>query len=96
MLGGESWTSKWLKFDNSYFTEGGKDDSLLWLPTDKALQTDQSFKPHFEAYAKSQEKFFEDYADVHRRLSELGSTFAVPGWFLSFFIIKIVKMPFRL
>lgn len=79
MLGGKSWTKKWLVFDNSYFTAVRPEDDLLWLPTDKALQMDGSFKKYFAQYKASQEVFFQDYADAHRTLSELGTVFAVPG-----------------
>lgn len=79
MLGGRSWTKRWLSFDNSYFTQLRPENELLWLPTDKALQTDDSFKQYFLLYKESQEDFFRDYADAHRMLSELGAVFAVPG-----------------
>jgi len=78
MAGGQSWTQQWLTFDNSYFREEPSGD-LMMLETDKIIREDPDFKPHFERYAKSQEEFFKDYADVHKRLSELGSTFLVPG-----------------
>lgn len=87
MPGGRSWTKKWLTFDNSYFTEaraklqGGRDSEkdLMWLPTDAVLASDSGFKPFFDAYAKSQDAFFEDYAEAHRRLSELGSKWMFEG-----------------
>lgn len=79
MLGGKSWTNKWLVFDNSYFTLPRPSDKLLWLPTDKALQEDESFSAYFELYRKSQDAFFEDYAETHKALSELGSKFVIPG-----------------
>jgi len=47
MQGGQSWTKEWLKFDNSYFTQGGSDNDLLWLPTDQCLKEDSGFKPIF-------------------------------------------------
>ena len=89
MAGGMSWTPNWLTFDNSYFTQprtvhqggAGKDmkDELLWLPTDAVLATDPGFAPYFKLYAASQDAFFEDYAEAHRRLSEVGSKWAVAG-----------------
>jgi L-ascorbate peroxidase len=89
MSGGMSWTPKWLNFDNSYFTQvrsvkdggSGKEmkDELLWLPTDAVLTTDKGFAPFFNMYAKSQDAFFEDYAESHRRLSENGARWAVTG-----------------
>jgi len=76
MPGGRSWTKKWLKFDNSYFQEYAEDNKeLLWLDTDKALHTDDGFKPTFMTYKNDQEAFFKDYAAAHKKLSELGSKF---------------------
>lgn len=63
MSGGQSWTEKWLKFDNSYFKsapEGGSASELLRLETDSCLSRDPSFKEHFDKYATSQGAFFED------------------------------------
>ncbi|XP_015064203.1 L-ascorbate peroxidase 3 [Solanum pennellii] len=70
------WTKEPLKFDNSYFMELLKEDSedLLKLPTDKALVEDPQFRPYVELYAKDEEAFFRDYAESHKKLSELGFT----------------------
>ncbi|CAK9320765.1 unnamed protein product [Citrullus colocynthis] len=73
------WTKDPLKFDNSYFVELLKNDSrskeqLLKLPTDKALVEDPRFSQYVKAYAKDEDKFFEDYAASHKKLSELGFT----------------------
>ncbi|XP_059293029.1 L-ascorbate peroxidase 3-like isoform X1 [Lycium ferocissimum] len=70
------WTKEPLKFDNSYFVELLKEDSegLLKLPTDKALVEDPQFRPFVELYAKDEEAFFRDYAESHKKLSELGFT----------------------
>ncbi|KAH0718366.1 hypothetical protein KY285_014397 [Solanum tuberosum] len=70
------WTKEPLKFDNSYFVELLKEDSedLLKLPTDKALVEDPQFRPYVELYAKDEEAFFRDYAESHKKLSELGFT----------------------
>ncbi|KAF9687197.1 hypothetical protein SADUNF_Sadunf02G0068600 [Salix dunnii] len=75
--GGQSWTVKWLKFDNSYFKDikERKDDDLLVLPTDAALFEDPSFKVYAEKYAEDQEAFFKDYAEAHAKLSNLGAKF---------------------
>ncbi|KAG5250853.1 L-ascorbate peroxidase [Salix suchowensis] len=77
--GGQSWTAKWLKFDNSYFKDikERKDDDLLVLPTDAALlKTLHSSFPltagYAEKYAEDQEAFFKDYAEAHAKLSNLG------------------------
>lgn len=68
------WTKNPLIFDNSYFTEllSGEKEGLLQLPTDKALLTDPAFRPYVEKYAKDEDAFFEDYAEAHLKLSELG------------------------
>ncbi|KAI7737951.1 hypothetical protein M8C21_015144 [Ambrosia artemisiifolia] len=68
------WTKDPLKFDNSYFIEllKGDTDGLLKLPTDKALVKDPKFLCYVELYAKDKEAFFEDYAESHKKLSELG------------------------
>ncbi len=55
-----------------------EDDHLLWLPTDRALHEDPGFKPSFEKYAADQDAFFEDYANAHKKLSELGCKWEPP------------------
>ncbi|CAN6481286.1 unnamed protein product [Victoria cruziana] len=74
-----AWTKEPLKFDNSYFIEllNGQSDGLLQLPSDKALMEDPNFRPFVELYAKDEELFFKDYAESHKKLSELG--FRPPG-----------------
>ncbi|CAL5035576.1 unnamed protein product [Urochloa decumbens] len=71
-----AWTKDPLKFDNSYFIELLKGDSegLLKLPTDKVLVEDPEFRRYVEKYAKDEEDFFRDYAESHKKLSELGFT----------------------
>ncbi|KAM3255564.1 hypothetical protein ACQJBY_048663 [Aegilops geniculata] len=78
--GGQSWTSQWLKFDNSYFKDvkERRDEDLLVLPTDAVLFEDPSFKIYAEKYAEDQDTFFEDYAEAHAKLSNLGSKFDPP------------------
>lgn len=76
--GGSSWTEKWLKFDNSYFTimaDKEADPELLKLETDMTLFEDANFRPFAVLYAQDQDKFFADYAEAHKKLSELGSKF---------------------
>ncbi|KAF3957025.1 hypothetical protein CMV_017920 [Castanea mollissima] len=70
------WTKEPLKFDNSYFVEllNGESEGLLQLPTDKALLDDPEFRPYVELYAKDEDAFFRDYAESHKKLSELGFT----------------------
>ncbi|VAH25590.1 unnamed protein product [Triticum turgidum subsp. durum] len=71
-----AWTKDPLKFDNSYFVELLKGDSngLLKLPTDKVLVEDTDFRRFVELYAKDEDAFFRDYAESHKKLSELGFT----------------------
>ncbi|GAB2282852.1 hypothetical protein Dimus_017388 [Dionaea muscipula] len=73
------WTKDPLKFDNSYFVEllKGDTEGLLKLPTDKALVEDPKFHRYVELYAKDEEAFFRDYAESHKKLSELGYTLSV-------------------
>lgn len=68
------WTQEPLKFDNSYFVEllKGESEGLLKLPTDLALLSDPDFRPYVELYAKDEDAFFKDYAESHKKLSELG------------------------
>eukprot|EP01062_Namystynia_karyoxenos_P030481 TRINITY_DN22769_c0_g1_i1.p1 TRINITY_DN22769_c0_g1~~TRINITY_DN22769_c0_g1_i1.p1 ORF type:complete len:350 (+),score=90.65 TRINITY_DN22769_c0_g1_i1:81-1052(+) len=79
MPGGRSWTEKWLSFDNTYYQQhrrpAGAQQGLLWLETDRALQNDPGFSPHYHRYATDQAAFFAEYAQVHKKLSELGSKF---------------------
>ena len=70
-----AWTTDPLKFDNEYFrhvAKGAAPAGLLLLESDKALCDEPKLKALVEAYAESQDKFFEDYAVAHRKLSELG------------------------
>uniref|UniRef100_A0A1J3GX56 L-ascorbate peroxidase n=2 Tax=Noccaea caerulescens TaxID=107243 RepID=A0A1J3GX56_NOCCA len=78
--GGQSWTVKWLKFDNSYFKDikEKRDEDLLVLPTDAALFEDPSFKIYAEKYAEDPAAFFKDYAEAHAKLSNLGAKFDPP------------------
>eukprot|EP00850_Spirogloea_muscicola_P005589 SM000026S08838 [mRNA] locus=s26:60345:62237:+ [translate_table: standard] len=68
------WTEKPLKFSNDYFQElmGGERDGLLQLPSDKVLVEDDKFRLYVELYAKDEDAFFADYAESHKKLSELG------------------------
>jgi L-ascorbate peroxidase len=80
--GGSSWTEKFLVFDNSYFTtldDPNADEELLKLSSDKAVFTDDAFRPFAENFRDSQDAFFESYAKAHKKLSELGSKFEPAG-----------------
>lgn len=78
--GGQSWTPDWLKFNNSYFAEvkAKRDEELLVLPTDAVLFEDEAFKVYAEKYAADEAAFFADYAEAHKKLSELGAKFDPP------------------
>ncbi|XP_042516002.1 LOW QUALITY PROTEIN: probable L-ascorbate peroxidase 6, chloroplastic/mitochondrial [Macadamia integrifolia] len=81
--GGHSWTVQWLKFDNSYFKDikERRDEDLLVLPTDAVIFEDPTFKVYAEKYAEDQEAFFNDYAESHAKLSNLGAKFDPPEGF---------------
>ncbi|KAL0422904.1 UNVERIFIED_CONTAM: L-ascorbate peroxidase 3 [Sesamum latifolium] len=52
----------------------GESEGLLKLPTDVALLDDPDFRRYVELYAKDEDAFFKDYAESHKKLSELGFT----------------------
>eukprot|EP00249_Psilotum_nudum_P006295 c19618_g1_i1 orf=256-696(-) len=68
------WTQHPLKFDNSYFVEilQGESPGLLQLLTDKCLVEDPVFRNYVVLYAQDEDAFFRDYAESHKKLSELG------------------------
>ncbi|KAJ7517308.1 hypothetical protein O6H91_21G018000 [Diphasiastrum complanatum] len=76
------WTYQPLKFDNSYFQEllKGKSEGLLLLPSDRCLVEDPVFRPYVELYAKDEDAFFKDYAESHKKLSELGCKETSPAF----------------
>lgn len=76
--GGQSWTEQFLIFDNSYFKvldDPNADGELLKLSSDRAVYTDEGFRPFAEKFRDSQDAFFESYAKAHKKLSEIGSKF---------------------
>lgn len=80
--GGQPWTEKWLKFDNSYYTtmyDPNADPELLKLDTDLCIFGDEGFKPFAIKYKDDQAAFFADYAQSHKKLSELGAEWEVAG-----------------
>jgi L-ascorbate peroxidase len=81
MPGGISWTKHWLTFDNSFFqrADSPDDPDLLLLETDRAVFTAPEFQAYSHAYATDQDLFFRDYAVAHKKMSELGAKFFVPG-----------------
>ncbi|XP_010489243.1 PREDICTED: L-ascorbate peroxidase 3, peroxisomal-like [Camelina sativa] len=69
------WTRDPLKFDNSYFVEllkGEESEGLLKLSTDETLLDVPEFRRYGELYAKDEDVLFRDYAESHKKLSELG------------------------
>lgn len=81
MPGGQSWTKKWLTFDNSYFKREYVDEpkELLWLSTDKALHVDVGFAPWFKLFGDDQTAFFDSFAKAFAKLSERGARFLPAG-----------------
>ncbi|KAM3575719.1 hypothetical protein VYU27_002339 [Nannochloropsis oceanica] len=80
--GGQPWTEKFLKFDNSYFTtmyDEKADPELLKLDTDLCIFGDEGFRPFALKYKDDQAAFFADYCVSHAKLSELGAEWEVPG-----------------
>ncbi|KAI5838954.1 heme peroxidase [Morchella snyderi] len=69
----EKWT--WKKWSGPKQFEDVSSKSLMMLPTDMALIKDKVFRKHVEAYAKDNELFFKDFADVFAKLLELGVPF---------------------
>ncbi|KAF2142581.1 class II peroxidase [Aplosporella prunicola CBS 121167] len=70
----ERWSYR--KWDGPRQFQDSKTKSLMMLPTDMALVKDKKFRPVVERYAKDNEAFFKDFADVVMRLFELGVPFA--------------------
>jgi len=68
-----------VKHERSEGGRGDTKDGLAWFPTDSVLATDRGFAPFFKQYARNQDAFFQDYAEAHRRLSEVGAKWVVPG-----------------
>lgn len=69
----EKWA--WKKWNGPKQFEDVKTKSLMMLPTDMVLIKDKSFRQYVEKYAKDNDAFFKDFADVVTRLFELGVPF---------------------
>lgn len=63
------WTVKKWAGPTQFEDETG---DLMMLPTDMAMIWDKSFRVYVEAYAKDQDKYFEDFANACSKLFELG------------------------
>ncbi|KAH9608352.1 hypothetical protein KSS87_017807 [Heliosperma pusillum] len=63
-----------LTFDNSYYVLLMKGDTagLVKFPTDNSLMQDPTFRVYVQIYARDQNLFFKDYAESHKKMSELG------------------------
>jgi len=65
---------KWKKKDwdgpMQYVDE--ENESIMMLPTDMALKTDEKFLPFVELYAKDEQKFFDDFSAAYAKLICLG------------------------
>ncbi|KAK8951822.1 putative L-ascorbate peroxidase 3 [Platanthera zijinensis] len=63
-----------LKFDNFFFIELLIGDSLgiLKNTVDKDMVKDPVFRPYIELYAKDKDAFLRDYAESHKKFSEVG------------------------
>jgi len=58
--------------------------SLIMLPTDMVLLSDEKFKPHTERYYKSESVFFEEFSNAWIKLTQLGASNLQPvQWSLS-------------
>jgi L-ascorbate peroxidase len=71
-----------LTFDNAYYKsllqkpwEDPRNDmaSMIGLPSDHVLPDDANCRPTIEAYARSQQQFYEDFRDVYLKLMSLGA-----------------------
>jgi len=74
MPGGASWTKKWLKFDNEYFTQTDYKHKA-WFATDDATRTDNSFGKHFQEFRQDGELFKREFIKAFVKLSECGAQF---------------------
>ncbi|KAF2235178.1 class II peroxidase [Viridothelium virens] len=66
---------RWKKWNGPKQYEDVESGSLMMLPTDMALVKDDKFRAHVERYAKDEEVFFKEFADVVCKLFELGVPF---------------------
>ncbi|KAK0529687.1 heme peroxidase [Tilletia horrida] len=66
--------SKWQlrKWDGPIQYQDKETSSLMMLTTDMALVQDKKFRKFAELYAKSEDKFFEDFSKAFGKLLELG------------------------
>jgi L-ascorbate peroxidase len=55
------------------------DADHLKMSSDRAVFTDETFRPFAENFRHSQDAFFESYSEAHKKLSEVGSKFEPEG-----------------
>jgi L-ascorbate peroxidase len=55
------------------------DEDLLKMSSDRAVFTDETFRPFAEKFRDNQDAFFESYSKAHKKLSEVGSKFEPEG-----------------
>jgi cytochrome c peroxidase len=60
--------------DTGKFQYKDPSGQLMMLPSDIALIKDPKFKRYVDVYAKSQDKFFEDFAAAFEKLELLGTS----------------------
>lgn len=75
LLKGLKWEPDDTKAKFQYTDPSGQ---LMMLPSDIALIEDEKFKPYVLEYAKSQTKFFEDFAAAFEKLETLGTSGLTP------------------
>jgi L-ascorbate peroxidase len=69
----ERWTRNPYTFDNNYYEELlDRNSPYIKTPSDLALVQDDEFRKWVEAYAADKDKFFENFALVYQKISELG------------------------
>lgn len=71
-------TRKWIKKDlpnGGYQYVDKNNNDVMMLPAEIAMHSDKEFKKYFDLYAKDEQKFFEDFAAVFKKLLELGVPF---------------------
>lgn len=47
----------------------------MMLPAEIAMYSDKEFKKYFDLYAKDEDRFFKDFAEAFKKLTELGVPF---------------------
>jgi catalase (peroxidase I) len=69
-LMGREWKKK--EWDGPFQYVDVETESVMMLPTDMALRTDDKFRVFAELYAKDEQKFFDDFSAAYAKLISLG------------------------